>query len=160
MQQEAAFLQAMRDNPNDDLTRLVYADWLEEQGDARGRYLRVEVELARIAEDDARYAELEAGLVELRADVEPDWLEVAEKRYDLVLHAYSREYTIRLIKIARELTRLGLKEMKGLFCGPLPGLVLASVARQDAELGRKRLRCGQGKQIAEVEICVAGRPPC
>jgi uncharacterized protein (TIGR02996 family) len=43
-----AFLQAIRDDPDDDLPRLAYADWLEEQGDApRGEMIRVQLELAK-----------------------------------------------------------------------------------------------------------------
>lgn len=44
---QAAFLRAIRDNPDDDLKRLVYADWLEENGEeARSDFIRVQVELA------------------------------------------------------------------------------------------------------------------
>lgn len=40
---EAAFVQAIASSPNDDALRLVYADWLEEQGeDRRSRWLRIE----------------------------------------------------------------------------------------------------------------------
>jgi uncharacterized protein (TIGR02996 family) len=38
-------LQALHDNPADDVTRLVLADWLEEQGDVRGELLRLHVAL-------------------------------------------------------------------------------------------------------------------
>jgi uncharacterized protein (TIGR02996 family) len=44
MSDEFAFLKAILDNPEDDAPRLVYADWLEEQGDpaadAKAVYLR------------------------------------------------------------------------------------------------------------------------
>lgn len=36
-------LQAILDNPEDDALRLVYADWLEERGDPRGEFIRVQV---------------------------------------------------------------------------------------------------------------------
>jgi uncharacterized protein (TIGR02996 family) len=46
--QECGFLQSLRADLNDPTPRLVYADWLEEQGDPRGAELRAEVEhLAR-----------------------------------------------------------------------------------------------------------------
>ena len=32
---DEAFLQAIRENPDDDAPRLIYADWLEERGDPR-----------------------------------------------------------------------------------------------------------------------------
>jgi uncharacterized protein (TIGR02996 family) len=43
-----AFLQALRENPRDETTRLVLADWFEERGDPRAEYLRAWVEIARL----------------------------------------------------------------------------------------------------------------
>ena len=39
-----SFLRAIISSPHDDLPRLVYADWLDERGDARGRFIRAECE--------------------------------------------------------------------------------------------------------------------
>ena len=41
MKDEAAFLQAMLANPEDNDLRLVFADWLEEWGDPRGEFIRL-----------------------------------------------------------------------------------------------------------------------
>ena len=49
MTDDAAFLSAIQANPNDELARLVYADWLDERGDPRGAYLRAESELSATA---------------------------------------------------------------------------------------------------------------
>src|SRR5262249_54858852 len=57
---EAAFLQAVRDEPEDDATRLVFADWLEERGDPRGELIRLQVGLDRTDEYDDRYLEWSA----------------------------------------------------------------------------------------------------
>ena len=38
--------QAVLDDPDDDQTRLVLADWLEEQGDVRGEFIRVQIAIA------------------------------------------------------------------------------------------------------------------
>jgi uncharacterized protein (TIGR02996 family) len=47
MNQEDAFLQAVVESPDDDTPRLVYADWLDEHGDAaRAEFIRVQVRLA------------------------------------------------------------------------------------------------------------------
>jgi uncharacterized protein (TIGR02996 family) len=46
-------LQAILDNPDDDTPRLVYADWLEDNGDAeQARFIRTQIELARLPEYD------------------------------------------------------------------------------------------------------------
>ncbi len=42
------WLDACADNPDDDLTRRAFADWLEESGDAdRAQFIRLKLELAR-----------------------------------------------------------------------------------------------------------------
>src|SRR3954451_12292860 len=56
---EAGLLDAVVREPDDDLHRMVYADWLEERGQgARAEFIRVQVELARPAADRPRRAEL------------------------------------------------------------------------------------------------------
>lgn len=55
MYEEQGFLEQLREHPEDDVTRLVYADWLEDQGDPRSAYLRAEVALARMKELDEGY---------------------------------------------------------------------------------------------------------
>jgi uncharacterized protein (TIGR02996 family) len=59
---EEALLRAIREQPDDDLPRLAYADWLEERGGeddlAHAELIRVQVELARLPIDDDRRAEL------------------------------------------------------------------------------------------------------
>jgi uncharacterized protein (TIGR02996 family) len=57
---DRAFLEAIREAPEDDAPRLVYADWLEEHDDpARAAFIRVQCELARFPGSE-RQAELEA----------------------------------------------------------------------------------------------------
>lgn len=40
--------QRIRAYPDDDLSRLLYADWLDERGDARGEFIRVQIARARV----------------------------------------------------------------------------------------------------------------
>src|SRR5262245_57924927 len=42
-----AFLQAIKENPDDDAPRLVLADWLEERGDLRGEFVRLQCQRAQ-----------------------------------------------------------------------------------------------------------------
>jgi uncharacterized protein (TIGR02996 family) len=44
-----AFLRAIRENPDDAAPRLIYADWLEEQGDPKGEYLRLKCRLSELS---------------------------------------------------------------------------------------------------------------
>jgi uncharacterized protein (TIGR02996 family) len=58
MLSDTAFLEAIRAEPEADVHRLAYADWLMEHEDpaqvARGEFIRVQCELASLAEDDTR----------------------------------------------------------------------------------------------------------
>jgi uncharacterized protein (TIGR02996 family) len=47
MQHQETFLAAILESPEDDLPRLAYADWLEEQGDPRSEFIRVQIEFSR-----------------------------------------------------------------------------------------------------------------
>jgi uncharacterized protein (TIGR02996 family) len=59
MTHEEAFLEAIRESPEDDAPRLVFADWLDEHGDpARAEFIRVQCTLARTPTADARYQTL------------------------------------------------------------------------------------------------------
>src|SRR4029078_7312845 len=57
MKQREALLRAVRENPHDDTPRLVFADWLQENGDEeRAEFIRAQVrfgELLRVASPDA-----------------------------------------------------------------------------------------------------------
>jgi uncharacterized protein (TIGR02996 family) len=58
---EAALLQAIMDSPDDDVPRLVYADFLEERDEGdRAEFIRVQCERTRLPEKDQRQASLEA----------------------------------------------------------------------------------------------------
>jgi uncharacterized protein (TIGR02996 family) len=46
------FLPAILANPEDDAPRLAYAAWLEGEGDPRGEFIRLQIELAQLPEDD------------------------------------------------------------------------------------------------------------
>ena len=51
----AAFLADIRALPEDDAPRLIYADWLDDHGEAeRAEFIRVQCELSRLGKDDPR----------------------------------------------------------------------------------------------------------
>lgn len=72
---DAAFLAAIRDEPDDDLPRLAYADWLDEQGQAeRSEFIRVQIELSHGVRDVGVSAELLRRQRELIARFRAAWL--------------------------------------------------------------------------------------
>jgi uncharacterized protein (TIGR02996 family) len=74
------FLRAILANPAEDTTRLVYADWLDEQGDAASRlkaeFLRFELEAARVPDETLRRAAVNSRIRKRAADLDPGWLAV------------------------------------------------------------------------------------
>jgi uncharacterized protein (TIGR02996 family) len=79
MGDETAFLQAIRAAPQDDGLLLVYADWLEERGDRRAEFLRVQAALAGLKPRNPRRAILLKRLRELRTGIETAWLVLVDR---------------------------------------------------------------------------------
>jgi uncharacterized protein (TIGR02996 family) len=73
MSSRTSFLRAILDAPEEDAPRLVYADWLEEQGDPRGEFIRLQVEAARGA-DPLRRRELQRSAAAILEIHEAEWL--------------------------------------------------------------------------------------
>jgi uncharacterized protein (TIGR02996 family) len=76
---ESGFLSAIRTDLHEDTPRLAYADWLEERGDPRGEYLRLQCELKRVWSYADPHAELAARLLSLRTQIDPEWLTLAHR---------------------------------------------------------------------------------
>jgi uncharacterized protein (TIGR02996 family) len=74
MTHDEAFLEAILEAPQDDTPRLIYADWLEEHGDPRGEFIRLQCRLASKDEDDPFWSGLEARERQLLVEHEADWL--------------------------------------------------------------------------------------
>jgi uncharacterized protein (TIGR02996 family) len=83
--EEQAFLSRVRDYPDDDGPRLIFADWLDEQGDPRGEFIRIQCAIARLPHDDPRRAEL-------------------QQREQALFDSHQHEWTARLRGIASDWT--------------------------------------------------------
>lgn len=69
-----SFIQDVRQNPDDDGIRSIYADWLEERGDPRANYLRLELQLLSLQQQ----------MVEAQERLDVDWLtQVRRSHIDL-----------------------------------------------------------------------------
>jgi uncharacterized protein (TIGR02996 family) len=78
LDEEATFLSAIRQVPNDDTARLVYADWLEEQGDptckTKADFIRLELQMAVSPEQGLNRIRWLNQLQKLAATLDPEWL--------------------------------------------------------------------------------------
>jgi uncharacterized protein (TIGR02996 family) len=79
MDHDDAFLQDLLENPEDNTPRLVYADWLEERGDPRGAFLRLERALAACPEGEHPDALLCGQYLTLWSSLDPEWLQAVDR---------------------------------------------------------------------------------
>jgi uncharacterized protein (TIGR02996 family) len=97
---EEAFIQDVRDNPDDDTPRLIYADWLADGGDAdRAEFIRVQCDLERLPAASERAAALRRRAVELQAEHESAWLGEWSER--LVRWTFRRGFLDAVVLTAR-----------------------------------------------------------
>jgi uncharacterized protein (TIGR02996 family) len=77
---ETGFLQAIVAEPDDDVHRLVFADWLEEQGQIeRAEFIRTQVEFATLRDDSPRRRTLAFRARELLEQHDKEWLKPVGK---------------------------------------------------------------------------------
>jgi uncharacterized protein (TIGR02996 family) len=82
MDEEPAFVAAIRASPTDNTARLVYADWLDENDHAGGEFLRAECELAALPHGQAQWQEAFARLQQASAGL-PAWWCAAVSRWPI-----------------------------------------------------------------------------
>src|ERR1043166_2683731 len=71
---DQAFLRAIIDDPDNDVLRLVYADWLDEHGNPdRAEFIRDQIHLSTMKPWDDRYLELDIRCRELHR-LHPEWI--------------------------------------------------------------------------------------
>jgi uncharacterized protein (TIGR02996 family) len=100
------FLNAIRENPDDDRPRLAYADRLEGDGDGdRAELIRLQCELARHTGEDPRRPGLERRANELRAEYEARWR--AGVRAGTSSASFSRGMIVQVTATAAAILRHG-----------------------------------------------------
>jgi uncharacterized protein (TIGR02996 family) len=73
---DAAFLRTILADPDDDAPRLIYADWIDEQGDAdRAEFIRLQIRLARMSYSDPEASGVHMRAEELRHAHHVEWME-------------------------------------------------------------------------------------
>jgi uncharacterized protein (TIGR02996 family) len=76
---ERALIESILCRPNDSIAWLVYADWLEERGDARSEFIRTVIALSGTEMDAEAKSRLETRIRERRAEVDPRWLALLDR---------------------------------------------------------------------------------
>jgi uncharacterized protein (TIGR02996 family) len=72
--EDRAFLRRILDHPEERMTWLAYADWLDERGYAqRAEYLRLTVECGELPTGNPDRSQREARLTALQVELDPNW---------------------------------------------------------------------------------------
>jgi uncharacterized protein (TIGR02996 family) len=116
MTEEAAFLASIQATPTDNTPRLIYADWLEERGDRRGEFLRVECALVAPPAGEPHDAQFRARYLALWLSADPEWLRTVDRLSARLLPTDAWEEYSR----APRYSRAGLKA--NMLCHLLVGL--------------------------------------
>ncbi len=132
MNDEAAFLKALSENPGDDTTRLVYADWLDERDDPRAEFIRLR----------QQFAQLTARINELTDHFDPAWLAAVGSP-----KLKPEDFTLRTGR------RLWLRELRqwGVYEGHYLGAPTTPENRRSIERIVARERGLQGKEPYLIE---------
>jgi uncharacterized protein (TIGR02996 family) len=99
MTDRAAFLRAICERPHDDAPRLVYADWLDEHGDPRGEFIRLQIDLARLPAAASHRAALAQRGVQLLDDHKSAWEAELPPHYRQVV-GYERGFPVVELSLA------------------------------------------------------------
>ncbi len=75
MHNDESFLRSIADNPADDSTRLLYAKWLEERGDSRANFLRVQHAFGKHLPKTSEYRDLCKKEQDLVRELDPSWVQ-------------------------------------------------------------------------------------
>jgi uncharacterized protein (TIGR02996 family) len=86
--EDAAFVSAIRERPEDETARLVYADWLDDRSDPRAEYLRAEGRWCALQPADEQYRPLYRRLSQLTAALDPAWFSAVSRMSHLIRLAW------------------------------------------------------------------------
>lgn len=77
--EERTFLRSILSNPAELTNWLVYADWLDEHGDPRAEFIRLEIRRGQLPDADPERLVLRLRLEQLRPALDPDWVAVFDR---------------------------------------------------------------------------------
>jgi uncharacterized protein (TIGR02996 family) len=148
MSDRDAFLAAIHAAPDDDAPRLVFADWLDENGESeRAEFIRVQVEMRRERERHDRITpRLDALFVQQKALFRRPWADHARHCGAGAISSYSRGFPDRLCLAAGTFVDLG--ERIALWIGPQTRVRLDQCRGQLHSVGR----VNSLRQVKALEI--------
>jgi uncharacterized protein (TIGR02996 family) len=131
MTHDEDFIAIIQAAPGDDTCRLVYADWLEEQGASdRADYLRIAHALSESSEDSPQRRAMVTRLLAVAEEIDLSWRDVAGPKFDVILDGLLGQIAAFLVGAVRCFMQGGGTASRG----PSRSLVLhTAVRREEAE---------------------------
>ena len=108
---EQGFLKLVRHNPDSDEPRLLLADWYEEQGDARGEFIRLQCELFQQHPAEEGVADKEARVRQLLHKHQSRWIKQLPKIAGLTWGSFTDAATEARWESGRHYFRRGMVEL-------------------------------------------------
>ncbi len=108
---EENLIAAVLSDSQDYASRLVYADWLEEQGDPRANYLRLEIELCEAELQSELYYSLIEKLVGHADEFDEDWLDKVGIRFDVEILSWGNSL-LEAVKVVKMFSGWSLMQAK------------------------------------------------
>lgn len=129
--QDDVFLEAIRENPTDDMPRMNYADWLTKQGDPRGEFIRLQDQLAKTPHR-------QRGRRVLRLQCEK-MLRLHQRRWTQSLHGATHGGFPRGFVVSATLDLVAFRQSAGQMLRPHPILSLTMKQHPEATAEDARL---------------------
>jgi uncharacterized protein (TIGR02996 family) len=105
MHDDSTFIAGIQATPDDDARRLVYADWLEEQGQTeKAEYLRVVNALSELPNEAPLRRRLVRRLLIVSDQIDERWRDAVARRFDLVVEGLLGGALNVILKAVRWLT--------------------------------------------------------
>lgn len=162
--QEQVLINEIVENPELESPRLILADWLEERGDLRSTFLRLQCEFMKFEFDHEDAAGLKTNLLQIWASLDcPDWLDQVGIKYNVWLHLDSSNHRtdeslgkIAVVKMIRLIAHIGLREALQRSAGEGPSRVLWDLNLPKSDVILQRL--APGGKLHKVSKFVTIRP--
>lgn len=101
------FIASIQSTPAEEAPRLVYADWLDEQGFSdKAAYIRVVHSLTILAADASGRSKLVKRLLVVADRIDEEWRDLVSPRFDVILEGWLGGTINLILKTVRRLTRM------------------------------------------------------
>ena len=148
--EEQFFIQEILEHPDDDAPRLIYADWLEDRGDPRAEFIRIQCQLADPYDEEIDREELAWRLRRLEDEYEEQW---ADGIGQYVLSYTFRRGFIEYVEITAE--RFVERADRLFHSNPITAVTIRGVDRQQGM--RQFAECPFVERLTAIGFARSGR---